>query len=57
LLSQFTSLKRLRTASVEEISAVPGFGPDLARRVLAALAATEEERQPAVNMSTGEIVG
>ncbi len=56
LLKQFSSLKRLRAASVDEIAAVPGFGPELAKRVheqLASAAAPE----PAVNMTTGEVIG
>ncbi len=55
LLKQFSSLKRLRAASVAEIAAVPGFGPELAKRVHEQLAAAETE--PAVNMTTGEVVG
>ncbi len=57
LLNQFTSLKRMREATVEEISAVPGFGPELAQRVVEALAEGVGQREPAVNMSTGEVVG
>jgi len=56
LLKQFSSVKRLRAATVAEIAEVPGIGPELAARVheqLAAGAAAE----PAVNMTTGEIVG
>jgi excinuclease ABC subunit C len=56
LLKQFSSLKRLRAASVDEIATVPGFGPELARRVHDQLAAAGEPA-PAVNMTTGEIVG
>ena len=37
LLRRFGSLKRLRQASVEEITDLPGFGPQLAGRVFAAL--------------------
>jgi excinuclease ABC subunit C len=57
LLAQFSSLKRLRAATVEEIAAVPGFGADLAARVAESLRISDEERQPAVNMATGEVVG
>ena len=39
LLRTFGSLKRVREASVAEIAAVPGFGPQLAERVHDALAA------------------
>jgi len=57
LLKQFSSLKRIREASVDELAAVPGFGPELARRVHEQLAATAETAEPAVNMTTGEVVG
>jgi excinuclease ABC subunit C len=56
LLKQFSSLKRLRQAGVDEIAMVPGVGPDLARRIVDALAAGAAERVPAVNMSTGEVL-
>jgi excinuclease ABC subunit C len=56
LLKQFSSLKRLRAASVDEIAAVSGFGPELARRVHDQLAASGEP-EPAINMTTGEVVG
>jgi hypothetical protein len=50
-------LKRLREASVQEIALVAGFGPDLAARVHSALAERAAEIQPAVNMTTGEVIG
>jgi excinuclease ABC subunit C len=55
LLRHFGSLKRLRSATVEEITAVPGFGTRTAEAVAVALA--EESRRPsvAVNTTTGEI--
>jgi excinuclease ABC subunit C len=56
LLSTFTSLKRLRAASVDEIAAVPGFGPDLAHRVAEAVQIGNDQREPAVNMTTGEVL-
>jgi excinuclease ABC subunit C len=56
LLKQFSSLKRLREATVDEIAAVPGFGPGLAKRVHDQLAGAPEP-EPAVNMTTGEILG
>ena len=56
LLKQFSSLKKLRQAGVDDIAAVPGVGPDLARRIVDALATGAAERQPAVNMSTGEVL-
>jgi excinuclease ABC subunit C len=57
LLTRFGSLRQMRSASVDEIAAVPGFGPELAQRVAEALAASAADREPAVNMATGEVVG
>lgn len=56
LLKKFSSLKKLRQASVEEIAAVPGVGPELARRISDALATGTAQREPAINMSTGEVL-
>ena len=56
LMKQFSSLKRLRAASVDEIATVPGFGPELAKRVYDQLASAGEP-EPAVNMTTGEVIG
>ncbi len=53
LLRQFGSLKRLRSASVEEIATVPGIGPAVARSVVDTLAASAPA--PSVNTATGEI--
>ncbi len=53
LRREFPSLKRLRAATVDDIAAVPGFGPKLAEAVAAAVAA-----QPvgeAINLTTGEV--
>ena len=55
LLRAFGSVKRLRAASVDEIAAVPGFGPRMAETVHAALAA-QSAPTPAVDPVTGEIV-
>jgi excinuclease ABC subunit C len=54
LITYFGSLKKLRAASVEEIAAVPGFGPKLAQSVKDAL----EAKPPgeAINMATGEVL-
>ena len=52
LLKYFGSMRKLRQASVEEIAAVPGFGPTLATAVKAAVADTGGE---AINLSTGEV--
>ncbi len=54
LLRQFTSLKRLRAASAEELATVPGIGPTLAAAVAEALAA--DAPAPAFNTATGEIL-
>jgi excinuclease ABC subunit C len=57
LLKEFASLKRLRSATVDEIAAVPGFGPELAQRVHDQLAVVAAEQEPAINMTTGEVLG
>jgi excinuclease ABC subunit C len=54
LLRQFGSLKRLRAATVEEISSVPGMGPTTAQAVVDALAV--DAPAPAINVTTGEIL-
>jgi excinuclease ABC subunit C len=54
LLNHFGSLKKLRAATKDEIAAVPGIGPQLARGVVEALA--EREPAPAVNTATGEVL-
>ncbi|MFI0861775.1 excinuclease ABC subunit UvrC [Streptomyces smyrnaeus] len=55
LLKHFGSVKKLRAASVEEISQVPGVGRKTAETVAAALSQAAPSR-PAVNTATGEIV-
>jgi excinuclease ABC subunit C len=54
VLRQFGSLKRLRAASVEELSSVPGIGPTVAQAVVDALAASAPA--PGINTATGEVV-
>lgn len=54
LLSHFGSLKKLRTATVEEIAAVPGFGPKTAQAIKIQL--DRQPRREAVNTATGEIL-
>ncbi len=54
VLRQFGSLKRLRSATVEELSSVPGIGPTVAQAVVDALAASAPA--PVLNTATGEIV-
>ena len=56
LLKHFGSVKKLRSARVEEIEQVPGFGRTLAEKVAAALQARDEAAAPAVNMATGEVL-
>jgi excinuclease ABC subunit C len=54
LISHFGSLKKLRAATVEEIAAVPGFGPKTAAAIKAVL---QEAPQPeAIDMATGEVL-
>jgi excinuclease ABC subunit C len=56
-MRHFGSLKKLRSASAEEIAQVPGFGRRSAEGVVAALAADRARpSQPAVNTATGEIL-
>lgn len=52
LLTYFGSLRKLRSASVEEIELVPGFGPTLAAAVHRAVA---EAGGQAINLATGEV--
>jgi excinuclease ABC subunit C len=54
LLARFGSLKRLRAATVEEITEVSGIGPRTAEAIAAALAAKPAE--PAVDPATGEVL-
>ena len=54
LLTHFGSLKKLRAATVEEISAVPGFGPKLADAIVTTLAS--QGPGEAINMTTGEVI-
>jgi excinuclease ABC subunit C len=56
LLAQFSSLKRLRSAAVDEIAAVPGIGLELAARIAESLAVAAAVAEPAVNMTTGEVL-
>jgi excinuclease ABC subunit C len=60
LLRHFGSLKKLRTASVDEVAGLPGFGRRTAESVVLAVnsAATKADtgRAPAVNTATGEIL-
>jgi excinuclease ABC subunit C len=55
LIGHFGSLKKLRAATVDEIAAVPGFGPKTALAIKVQLDA--KPQREAVNTATGEIVG
>jgi excinuclease ABC subunit C len=55
LLRHFGSVKRLRSASAEQIAEVRGIGPTLAASIVQALAA--DRQAPAVDVSTGELLG
>ncbi|MBL1069082.1 excinuclease ABC subunit UvrC [Streptomyces sp. 7-21] len=55
LLKHFGSVKRLKAATVEEISEVPGIGRKTAEAVAASLAGSQSPA-PAVNTATGEII-
>ncbi len=55
LLRHFGSVKRLRSASAEQIAQVRGIGPVLAEAIVEALAA--DRSSPSVNVTTGEMLG
>ncbi len=55
LMRTFGSLSRLRRATIEELSAVPGISADLASAIHQHLA--REQVTPAVNVTTGEVIG
>jgi excinuclease ABC subunit C len=55
LLKRFGSLKRLRSAGVDELAEVPGIGRHTAQAIVAALAGAPVPT-PAVNVTTGEIL-
>ena len=55
LIKHFGSLKKLRTATIEEIAEVPGIGVRTATAISEAVAATP--RPMSVNTATGEIEG
>jgi len=60
LLKHFGSVKRLRTATAEEVAAVPGMGAKTAQAVVEALAggpgSQAASAEPAVNTATGELL-
>ncbi|MFJ6698525.1 excinuclease ABC subunit UvrC [Streptomyces sp. NPDC091272] len=55
LLKHFGSVKKLRSATIDQICEVPGIGRKTAETVAAALAAAAPAA-PAVNTATGEII-
>ncbi|GHH35237.1 excinuclease ABC subunit UvrC [Streptomyces candidus] len=55
LLKHFGSVKKLRSATIDQICEVPGIGRKTAETVAATLAAAAPAA-PAVNMATGEII-
>lgn len=56
LLKHFGSVKKMRAASVEELTEVKGVGPSLAASIHAALGESSAETAPAVNLTTGEVL-
>jgi excinuclease ABC subunit C len=54
LLRHFGSLKKLRTASVDDIAELPGFGPRSAETIVSVLSTAGS--RPSVNTATGEII-
>jgi excinuclease ABC subunit C len=57
LIAHFRSLRALRRASIEDIVAVPGIGRRTAETIVATLAEHQRSVQPAVNVTTGEVLG
>ncbi|UXY26879.1 excinuclease ABC subunit UvrC [Streptomyces sp. HUAS TT20] len=55
LIKHFGSVKKLRSATIEQIQEVPGIGRKTAETIAAALAAAAPAA-PAVNTATGEII-
>ena len=57
LLSQFGSVKGIRTASVEELTGAKGIGPSLAAAIVGTSSVDDGAATvPAINMTTGEIL-
>ena len=58
LVAHFGSLKKIKAASVEELTSAKGIGPALAAAVVQHLGSSADtgETAPAVNMTTGEIL-
>ncbi len=56
LITRFGSLKRLRAATVDELTEVPGIGARTAENIVIALHAEDAIPGPAVDPTTGEIL-
>jgi excinuclease ABC subunit C len=56
VLAHFGSLKALRRAELSEIMQVPGIGAHTAEAILSALGEADRRPEPAVNVSTGEVI-
>ncbi|MEI7056836.1 excinuclease ABC subunit UvrC [Nocardioides sp. CCNWLW239] len=57
LMKHFGSLKKLRTATVEEIAQVPGIGPGTATAIKTAVEQTAKNgKVSGINVTTGEII-
>jgi excinuclease ABC subunit C len=56
LLTHFGSVKRLREASAEQIREVPGIGTALAATIHVTLHHPATQPEPAVNVTTGEVL-
>jgi excinuclease ABC subunit C len=56
LLRHFGSVRRLREASVEQIQEVPGIGAVLAATIHVTLQDATTRTEPAVNVTTGEVL-
>ncbi|MGZ5372046.1 helix-hairpin-helix domain-containing protein, partial [Aeromicrobium sp.] len=56
LMKVFGSVKKLRAATAEEIAVVPGIGFSTAQSIVESLSGSNEDKAPAVNMMTAEIL-
>ena len=57
LLAQFGSVKAVKAATAEELTAAKGIGPSLAEAIVRHFSADDAGAAvPAVNMTTGEIL-
>jgi excinuclease ABC subunit C len=56
LLTHFGSLRRLRAATVDDLVAVPGIGPQTAESIVTALLDAERNVAAGINVTTGEVL-